>query len=195
MLVNNVDVENGQANGTRVRLLSVTLKVGEEPFEVKLDCGTRVRAVYSSQVMSLKVQHEANDILPQVFHVTSEKVLFKAKLKIGSEQYITAMQGTQFLCASKGCTTGHKLQGCSTTEMLVNDWFYGSNWPYVVLSRVHTMGGLYSREKLDTDLSKYTLPDSMKAMLQKFCEPIALNSLTNEDYDYMLRQTSYSVTS
>ena len=42
----------------------------------------RVRATYASQVMSLKVQHEANDIVPQVFHVTSEKVLFKANLRL-----------------------------------------------------------------------------------------------------------------
>ena len=194
MLVNNVDVENGQANGTRVRLLSVTLKPGEEPFELKLECGTRVRAMYASQVMCLTVKHEAQDIVPQVFQVESQKLLFKAKLKIGSEQYVTGMEGTQFPCVSNGCTTGHKLQGCTCIQMLVNDWFSGSNWPYVVLSRVRTMGGLYIREELDSDLSQYEMPSSMKTMLQKFRDTIALNELTVDDYTDMLRRTSYNET-
>ena len=77
-----------------MRLLSVALKAGEEPFELKLECGTRVRVMYASQVMSLTVKHEALDIVPQVFDVASEKLLFKATLKIGSEQYITGMEGT-----------------------------------------------------------------------------------------------------
>ena len=93
MIVNNVAVENGQANGTRVRLLSVTLQPGEELFELKLESGTRVRTLFASQVMSLTVKQEADDIVPQVFDVASEKVLFKATLKIGSEQYITGNAG------------------------------------------------------------------------------------------------------
>ena len=132
--------------------------------------------------------------MPQVFRVESQKLLFKAKLKIGSEQYVTGMEGTQFPCVSNGCTMGHKLQGCTCIKMLVNDWFYGSNWPYVVLSRVRTMEGLYIREELDTDLSQYAMPDSMKAMLQKFRDTIALNELTVEDYTDMVRRTSYNET-
>ena len=79
-------------------------------------------------------------------------------------------------------------------KMLVNDWFYGSNWPQVVLSRVRTMEGLYIWEDLDTDLSQYAMPDSMKTMLQKFRDTIALNELTMEDYTDMLRRTSYNET-
>jgi len=55
-------VNNGPANGTRVPLLSVTLKAGEETLELKLECGTQVRAMYASQVMSLTVKHEAEDM-------------------------------------------------------------------------------------------------------------------------------------
>ena len=90
---------------------------------------------------------------------------------------------------------GHKLQGYTCTEMLVNDLFYGSNWPYVVLSHVRTMEGLYIREKLDTDLSKYAMPDSMKAMLQRFRDTIAVDELTSEDYSDMLHRTSFNETS
>ena len=52
------------------------------------------------------------------------------------------------------------------------------------------MEGLYIREELDTDLSQYAMPDSMKAMLQKFRDTIALNELTVEDYNDMVRRTS-----
>ena len=56
------------------------------------------------------------------------------------------------------------------------------------------MEGLYIWEDLDTDLSQYAMPDSMKTMLQKFCDTIALNELTMEDYTDMLRRTSYNET-
>ena len=76
----------------------------------------------------------------------------------------------------------------------VNDWFYGSYWPYVVLSRVRTMEGLYIREELDTDLSQYAMSHSMKAMLRTFCDTIALNELSVENYTDMVRRTSYNET-
>ena len=53
------------------------------------------------------------------------------------------MKGTQFPIISNSCTTGHKLQGYTVPKILVNDWYYGTNWAYIVLSRVKTMDGLY----------------------------------------------------
>ena len=46
-------------------------------------------------------------------------------------------------------TTGHKLQGQSKDSIFVHAWPYTKNWPYVVLSRVHSLAGLFLRTKLD----------------------------------------------
>lgn len=190
MLTNNTDVEKGQANGSRVRLQSVTLKVGEEAFNLKLNCGTTVRAMYASQVLSVEVKHEASDIIPATFNVKCEKFNFKAEMKIGTEEAIAGMSGKQFPLISNSCTTGHKLQGCTCSSLLVNDWHYGSNWPYVVLSRVKTMAGLYIARPLDEDLSKYEMPEEMKRMLNAFRSTISHEDITDEEYDAMLKDTA-----
>ena len=155
MLVENADVPNGQANGSRVRLRSITMKAGEEAFHLKLQCGTTVRAMYASQVLALQVEHESPDITPRNFEVKSAKVSFKATIQIGTEECITGMTGNQFPLISNSCTTGHKLQGCTCASILVNEWYYGANWPYVVLSRVKTRKGLHIRQLLDENLAKY----------------------------------------
>jgi hypothetical protein len=40
-------------------------------------------------------------------------------------------------------TTGHKLQGQTNTSLFISEWHYGANWPYVVLSRVKMLKGLF----------------------------------------------------
>ena len=50
---------------------------------------------------------------------------------------------------SNTATTGHKLQGSSLDAVCVPDWNYSVNWPYVVISRVRTLKGLFIGEKLD----------------------------------------------
>ena len=78
------------------------------------------------------------------------------------------MSGNQFPIISNTATTGHKLQGCSLDAILVNDWCYKANWVYVVLSRVKTLGGLYLRQELSYDLSKYQQSKAMKDMMESF---------------------------
>ena len=47
-------------------------------------------------------------------------------------------------------TTGHKLQGMSLDNLVVNSWGYAfENWVYVVLSRVRKRAGLILNTKLD----------------------------------------------
>jgi hypothetical protein len=52
-------------------------------------------------------------------------------------------------------TTGHKLQGQTKSNLCISDWHYGSNWPYVVLSRVTSLKGLFLLKplRLDHDFS------------------------------------------
>ena len=66
---------------------------------------------------------------------------------------------TQIPANSNNATTGHKLQGMSKDAIVVTSWPTGGlaamfkNWEYVVLSRVHTLSGLYLVEPIDMDKS------------------------------------------
>ena len=47
-------------------------------------------------------------------------------------------------------TTGHKLQGSSKNELIVESWNYTTpGWVYAVISRVRKLEGLFLRKKLD----------------------------------------------
>ena len=61
----------------------------------------------------------------------------------------------QFPINLNDATTGHKLQGMSKDQLVVQSWTYKtSGWPYTVLSRVRKFLGLFLNEKLD--FSKYS---------------------------------------
>ena len=182
MLTENKDVPNGQANGSRLKVLRVNIKVGEEPVIVQLSCGTKVRAYFASQVASITVRHEFPDITPQEFQVTSKLFTFSATVCLSEEMRTVQMKGSQFPLVSNGVTTGHKLQGCTLERLAIFEFFYGSNWVYVTLSRVRTMTGLYLSAPLSTDVSKYSMSQAMKNMISSFQKRIGL-----EMYDLLHR--------
>ena len=182
MYTENSDVANGQANGSRVTLKSVNIKNGETPMVVELACGTKVHAYYASQVRSLTVRHEDDDICPPEFDVASTTYSFTAKLQVYEETRKTLMKGNQFCLISNGVTTGHKLQGCTLFWLAVFEYFYGQNWVYVILSRVRTLEGLYLSKPLDHDLEKYRMSRFMKKMIHDFQERIGLQIPTPQEY-------------
>jgi len=50
--------------------------------------------------------------------------------------------------------TGHKLQGMTIPNVIIASWgYFAKNWPYVVLSRSTTFGGLYLFEPISMDKS------------------------------------------
>ena len=128
------------------------MKGGEKPFELLLDNGTTILAVYASQLKHIILEHENADISPRRFNVDSDNFTFKCRMMVGDEELYAGMKGHQFPIISNSCTTGQKLQGCTVDSILANDWYYGANWVYVVLSRVRTMKGLYIRKPLSKDL-------------------------------------------
>ena len=79
MTINN-DVYNGEANGSRTLLQSVSVKPGEDCFVLKLKCGTYIRALYASQVEHLTVMHEKEDITPRCFNVLAKRTTFTSKI-------------------------------------------------------------------------------------------------------------------
>ncbi len=183
MFTKNEDVLNGQANGSRLTVQGVKLKAGEQPSVLKLDCGTSIYALNANQVESIRVKQESQDISPQFFDVTPHSFTFTCKLQIGTEEHLVRMKGKQFPIISNSCTTGHKLQGCTVEEILINDFNYAVNGPYVVLSRVKTMAGLYLRQHLSMDLDKYRMSNNMLKMLQAFRGRCLLNELLDEEYE------------
>jgi hypothetical protein len=42
---------------------------------------------------------------------------------------------------------------------------YASNWPYVVLSRVHSLDGLYIWDKLEEDPTLYAMPKKLESII------------------------------
>jgi hypothetical protein len=59
----------------------------------------------------------------------------------------------RFLVLATYATTAHKLQGQQTKESLfISNWHYGSNWTYVVLSRVTTLKRLFLLKPLRKDV-------------------------------------------
>ena len=69
--------------------------------------------------------------------------------------------------------------------ILANDWYYGANWLYVVLSRVKTMAGLYIQKQLSKKLEEYEKPEATKKMLDVFWDKIYVPSISDEEYETM----------
>jgi hypothetical protein len=106
------------------------------------------------------------------------------------------MKGRQVAFVSNTATTGQKLQGATLESIFVNDWRYDKNWAYVVLSRVTTMcggeapndsatprtKGLFIRQPLSEDLTKYEASPRLKQMLRKFKAEKSPETLSEEDY-------------
>ena len=192
MLTKNEDVGNGEANGTRVFVKGARTKRGENSFKLKLECGTIIDAIFASQVDAIALEHENQDISPRLFECEPKKWTFTARVEMDDAPETLKMKGQQFPIISNTCTTGHKLQGCSVENLLVNDWHYGSNWAYVVLSRVKTLQGLFLREELSDDLEKYNKPPEMKEMLKRFSESkIAVKYLDDEEYAELEKTPDY----
>ena len=189
MLTQNNDVPQGQANGSRLFVKRIKAIPGKQPHTMKLDCGTTINALFASQVKSIVLEQENSDIMPQVFEVEAKSWTFKTSLEIADSTIKVSLRGSQFPIISNSCTTGHKLQGCSLDEILVNDWCYQSNWAYVVLSRVRKMSGLYIRDPLTFDLKKYKKNQKLQDMLNKFGQSILIADITEAEYHTMIIDT------
>jgi hypothetical protein len=180
MLTTNTDVLNGQANGSRVRFVSIQIIPGKTPMLVSLPGGTKVRVYFASQIATLTVQHEVPDIVPRQFDIKAISSSFHANMVVLQEKRSVSMKGHQFPLISNSATTGHKLQGCTVKELVVYENYYGQNWMYVTLSRVRTLKGLYLVNRLSEDMNKYAMSDNMKNMIADFDRRIKLSPFTDQ---------------
>jgi hypothetical protein len=176
MLTHNEDVSMNQANGTCATLEQVVLNANETPFLVTLDCGAKVQTVYSSQVQRLVLRHENKDVKEPLFSVKNDTHEVKAKWPLPSSlstsnkrHEMIPMKLNQFPVVRNTATTGHKLQGKTVRNIFVYEWHYGTNWPYVVLSRVTKMTGVYLREKLKMH-PNFEVPIELTQLLARLSE-------------------------
>jgi hypothetical protein len=178
MLTHNDCVESGRANGTCVVLQGVILKQNETPFLINTGSDFSCRAVYASQVECLTLLHEDDKISPPFFSLKATEYSFctmwpdPSHLSADNKTIVrepVTMKAKQFPVVRNTGTTGHKLQGKTVNSIFIFNWNYQQkNWPYVVLSRVTTMDGLYLHQKLDENVAKYSVPDTLTEMLENF---------------------------
>ena len=84
----------------------------------------------------------------------------------------------QFPINIANCRTVHKLQGRMLHNLVITAWCMGKGWPYVALSRVRTLKGVFLRKPLK-QLTNPGLALDIRAMLQTFRRMI----LVSEDAD------------
>ena len=194
MLNDNSDVKGGMANGTVAKVIEVQLKPGETAFIIELANGNKVMAVQATQVQYVTLEHTNPKIRPAIFKVEPKQSTFNAtiplpaqlQLGFGKQKEVMKMKGIQLPFGCNNATTGHKLQGATLTSILVHEWCYEQNWPYVVLSRVTTMSGLYIREPLSEDLKKYRSPPELHEALQRLRVRCPATEITTEKYQAMM---------
>ena len=84
------------------------------------------------------------------FKVKPETRQYKVRLRSWNRAIIDKIKVTNFQINSSISTTGHKLQGKTLDNLVVNSWGYRcAHWVYVVLSRVRQLNNLVLNVRLD----------------------------------------------
>jgi hypothetical protein len=180
MYTKNHDVSNGIANGTLCFLSKVVLhtNVTESNFSSTNVDGYYVRTIDASKVDYLLCQIDGSNRMFKVKadHVSC-KINFPIQLIPGQKiRKIVRASVNRFPVLANHATTGHKLQGQTKESLFISDWHYGSNWPYVVLSRVTTLKGLFLLKPLRKDVD-FSQDSRLGRMLTK------MRSKTPDQYD------------
>jgi len=190
LLAENANVRKGLANGTRALVKKIVLKDGKEPSFVAYG-NHIVQGVVASQVDHILCQHKKpRKDGEDLFKVKCRDFTFEAILPIPSTLALSLddaetvrMKASQFPLLLNNATTGHKLQGATIDRIFVHCWKYKKNWPYVVLSRVKTLSGLYLRHKLSNNPKKYEVPKGYKKMMHDMSQRRPLYWTTEEYND------------
>jgi hypothetical protein len=180
MYTENDDVSNGIANGTLCYLSKVVLHASatENDFSLTNVDGYYVRTIDASKVDYLLCQMDGSN---KTFQVKATKVScrinFPIELTPGHQIHMKVRASVnRFPVLVNHATTGHKLQGQTKESLFISDWHYGSNWPYVVLSRVTTLKGLFLLKPIRKDVD-FSQDGRLKRMLHK------MESKAPKEYD------------
>lgn len=187
MYTENDDVPNGIANGTLCHLVKVVLHANASTMDFKvvnID-GYYVRMIDASKVDFLVCKFANSN---QTFHVAANHVACKINMPIEliqGEKTRKTVRATvnRFPVLINYATTGHKLQGQTKSSLCISEWHYGANWPYVVLSRVKTLQGLFLRTPLRKNYD-FSHDRRLTRMLTKMHSKIP-QSYDMDDLDYL----------
>lgn len=199
MLTNNWNVEEGLANGTSGLVKQIRLKPNITPFQVEVD-NKEINAVFASEVEHVR------------FHVTSinktsevclspQMHTFEGKFDkhdgFGSTRNLgtfnRGMKANQIPFIHNDATTGHKLQGSSLLNILINNFFYGENWAYVALSRVSSLKGLFLQTELKMD-KNYSVDARLTSMKNIFRTQKSLPDVFLDYVDQLILQNNGATT-
>jgi hypothetical protein len=174
MLTENIDVENCEANGSMCTFKGVKLKKDSaDIFQINID-GYYVRCVEAKNVEYIELRLNENVMegeKPRTIKLNPKKTSATAKMPHPKlEPKIThktnrvdgLIQLTQFPINIATAITVHKLQGRSINNISASTWFYGGNWIYVLLSRLKTSSGLFTRQKLLHSKTKGMSPECLQ---------------------------------
>ena len=178
MMTVNADVLNGIANGTLCYLKAVILKSHMASIPLPTCCvdGYYVNVVLATDVDHLVCQHANSS---DTFIVRMEQDT-KVRTKISFNDMLglhlpfmpkpsfVSMSVSQFPVLVNHACTGHKLQGQTKHHLFISSWSYTKNWPYVMLSRVTSLLGLFLRKPLELDPEKYGMSKLLQKMLRRF---------------------------
>ena len=132
-----------------------------------------MRAAMASKVHHVELRHESvPDHGLETFTLSPREFFFGTQLffpqimDLGENGAANVrMKAQQLPILINNATTGHKLQGATIASLFVHCWRYEKNWPYVVLSRVKTLKGLYLRKPLTKDPKKYAVPIGYRKLM------------------------------
>jgi hypothetical protein len=173
MITENIDVYNG----TRAKVLNIIINQESDVFNINIGHNIVVRGIYASNVKCINLKHLNQNVQTQNFSLQPKHINFYATIPLPTNILTNnnklrpksiQMTATQFPIIINNATTGHKLQGIGVDKLFVHAWCYTKNWPYVVLSRVRTIQGLYLRQKLSTNIAKYQMDVELKSFITYF---------------------------
>ena len=151
MMNSNDRIDENLANGTPCIGLYISLKRGVQLEKENWE-GFMVNTVQACNVryMICKREKEKETDPDEYFKIEPKKSGITISCRYLGNLPIKGINMTQFGVIDNIATTGHKLQGMSLDNLVVNSWFYGCpNWVYVILSRVRKLAGLVLNIPLD----------------------------------------------
>jgi len=145
-------IDENLANGTPCIGLYIKLKRGAQLQKENWE-GFMVNTIHAHDVkyMICRKEKEKDSDPDEYFKMEPISSAIKISCKYLGNLPIRGINMTQFGVIDNIATTGHKLQGVSLDNLVVNSWNYGCpNWVYVVLSRVRKLAGLVFNTPLDS---------------------------------------------
>ena len=161
MINSNDEIGHGLANGTLAIFRGMQLKEGVQK-RWKFWDSFKVWTVSVQNVECIYIQHWKTKRIHKLTPCDDSVSIEVTKID-GQKINYHGVNIRQFGILCNNATTGHKLQGMSKDVLVVNNWDYRCpNWIYVVLSRVHTIQGLFLLKRLRVDHEFHADKDLLK---------------------------------